>query len=154
MKPRALFIGACLALSSACTGTTDPAPVLSFELIEGEWDLYRVNGKRVPVTLGICFLEGCAVVVTMNGGSLRVDGQLPGKWSIEIDETDPSSGVSIKRKYVGSDVEVNASGSLILIADDAEYPITSNWSGEYRKGEIILQNELWSYAFRRKSQSR
>ena len=154
MKRRALLIGTLLAFFAACTGSTEPAPAVTFELIEGEYDLYSVGGKHVPVTLGVCFLAGCATTAIVNGGTLRLNSQLPGKWSIEIDETDPASSVSIKRRYVGADITVNVYGSLVFISDGAEGPNTSEWSGEYRKGEIIVQHGLWSYAFRRKSQSR
>lgn len=137
------------AWSTACSNAAEPAEVVTFESIEGFYELYSVGGKRTPVTTGICFLGGC-FAETITGGSLELSSALPGRWKIQLNTADPQVPTSTStRTYIGFDATVNADGSILLVDEERSECECDRWKGSIRRDEVTLIHDIRSYTFRR-----
>jgi hypothetical protein len=138
------------AAVSACSSPAEPVAEVTFESIEGSYDLATVGGDRIPVTRGICFLVGCSTVDVITGGRLELNAGLPGRWTIMISSSDPKNpALTSTRVYTGVKLTVNPDGSLLLIEKEGGIPLQDTWEGSASRDEITLSHDISRYTFRR-----
>lgn len=146
-----LLVFASVWISAACSSPTPPVEPVTLDSIAGRYTLTRVGGKALPVTLGACFIAGCASVGTVVSGTFEIGSEIPGQWKATINEIDETTGGARSRVYEGAGTTMTSPPEIVFSVANATDPLFATWSGRVSGNALFVTINVFDYEFRKTS---